>query len=70
MKSMYFWLNLTVEWLHLTDCQVCVQWRTPDFADVYAYFILCVLGGKGGGVGCYTQKRGQGRIRTAFCAYF
>ena len=43
----------------------------PDFADVYAHFVLCV----GVGVGWKffpphpTKKKGHGSVRTAFCAY-
>ena len=51
------------------------QWRTQDFADVYAHFVLYVYwGGVGGGGGelppHLTKKKGQGIVPTPFCAYF
>ena len=60
-----------------------MQWRTQDFADVYAHFVLCVcvcqggvcvcvcVRGGGGGLPPHpTKKKSQGSVRTAFCAYF
>ena len=49
----------------------------PDFADVYAHFVLCVYLGVEVGVGVGwkffpphpTKKKGHGSVHTAFCAY-
>ena len=53
------------------------QWHTQDFADVYAYFVLCVVENRGWG--CverggakppHTPNKSQGSVCTAFCKYF
>ena len=51
----------------------------PDFADVYAHFVLRVYLGVGVGVGVGvgwkffpphpTKRKDHGSVRTAFCAY-